>query len=306
MRRIGKKIKRGFVPHKENDFQPGILKPRSLFILAVVLLILKILIFSWFFCFPKTDQFAIITSSRLIELTNQERIASGLQSLKVNQQLVQAAQQKAQDMINNNYFDHNSPTGTTPWYWLDKVDYKYRAAGENLARDFTESKFLHQAWMNSSSHRANILNNKYQEIGIAVVEGIINGKRTVLAVQFFGKATKEMEIKPIAPLAVSDTNIELPVVSTEEKTEIKSGEIDLKEKPKSILNTVTEKSEPLLQKIYFVVLALITLVVALTIFINIRVQYPKLILIAVIFIILIAALALFNSQEFLNQGIDII
>lgn len=321
MKKVGRKVKRGFIPHTENDFQPGILKPRSLFILAVVLLLIKFLIFSWFFYFPKTAQFAVVTSSELINLANKERVALGLQPLEANQQLIQAAQQKAQDMLNNSYFAHISPSGITPWYWLDTVGYKYTAAGENLAKDFTDSKFLHQAWMNSPSHRANILKNDYQEIGIAVVEGKINNKRTVLAVQFFGKATsvKEIEPKSSEPLAVSDTSVELP--PPKEETEIKSEEISLKgplvfkqeenlkkivEKPKNILSTVREKSESLIQKVYFIILGLLSLVLLLTIFINIRVQYPKLIFIALIFIVLIAAIALFNGQEFLNRGIEVI
>lgn len=321
VKKVGRKAKRAFIPHTANDFQPHILKPRSLFILAVVLLLIKFLVFSWFFYFPKTSQFAVIVSSRLVELVNKERVVLGLQPLKVNPQLVQAAQQKAQDMLNNNYFAHTSPDGITPWHWLDEVGYKYRAAGENLAKDFTESEFVHQAWMNSPSHKANILKNNYQEIGIAVVEGTMNGKRTILAVQFFGKATEEPEIKPVAPLAVSDTNIELPVVSAEEKTEVRGGEVGLKgpsvfqqqenlkkilEKPKTLLNTIREKSEPLIQKIYFIILGLVSLVLLLTIFINIRTQHPKIIFTALIFIILIAAIALFNGQEFLNRGIEVL
>ncbi len=317
MRKIGRKIKRGFIPHAENDWQPAILKPRSLFVLAVVLLLIKFLAFSWFFYFPKTSQFAIVSSSELVELANKERVALGLQSLNINQQLVQAAQQKAQDMLNNGYFAHTSPSGISPWYWLDKVGYEYKAAGENLAKDFTDSKFVHQAWMNSSSHRANILKSAYQEIGIAVVEGTINGKTTVLAVEFFGLSAevptgaeaKPEEQEPAPVVAISDTNIEKEVKS--EETEVKSEEVGLNlektvEKPKSFLTAIKENSESIVQKFYFIILGLISLVLLLTIFINIRVQHPKLIFTVLIFIILIAAITLFNGQEFLNRGIDII
>jgi len=233
VKKVGKKAKKAFIPHKANDFQPSFLKPRNLFILAVVLLLIKFLIFSCFFYFPKIPQFAVVVSSDLAELANKERVALGFQPLKVNQQLTQAAQQKAQDMLNNNYFAHTSPSGTTPWYWLDKVGYKYRTAGENLAKDFTDSKFLHQAWMNSSSHRANILNNKYQEIGIAVVEGTIDGKKTILAVQFFGSApalasaeVSTSEKTPEEKLVVTDTNIELESVVESEPFVAKAVEGD--------------------------------------------------------------------------------
>jgi hypothetical protein len=173
--------------------------------------------------------------------------------------------------------------------------------------------------MESPSHRANILKDNYQEIGIAVVEGEINGKETLLAVQFFGKPIQEAEVKPSAPLVVSDTNVELP--SAEEKTGIEDKETGLKGplvfaqqehleeiagKSKNALTAISEKSEPLVQKIYFIILGALGLVLLLTIFINIRTQHPKLIFIVLIFIVLIAAIASFNGQEFLNRGIEIL
>ena len=319
MGKTRRKLKRAFIPYAENGFLPTFIKPRSLFILAVVLLLIKFLIFSWYFYFPQTAEFAIVTSSRLIELANTERAAAGLQPLKTNDKLVQAALQKAQDMLNKNYFAHTSPNGITPWYWLDRTGYKYMAAGENLAKDFTDSEILHQAWMNSSTHKANILNKKYQEIGIAVIEGEINGKKTVLAVQFFG-STSSSKIKETKPLVVSDTEIELPSsaltsVGTTEGQEIsflkgpdvfKQSLKEIAETPKNILNIVTEKSESIMQRVYFVILGILILVLMLTVFINIRVQYPKIIFTALIFIVLIAAITLFNGKEFVNRGIDIL
>lgn len=327
MKKFVERLDREFVPSSRNDFLPSLLKPRTLFILAVVLLVIKFLIFSWFYYYPKTSQFAIVTSSSLAEMTNKERVALGLNPLNVNQQLVQAAQAKAQDMLNNNYFDHTSPSGITPWSWLGKVGYKYVTAGENLAKDFTDSEFVHQAWMNSPSHRKNILNSNYQEIGIAVVEGTINGKNTILAVQFFGKSSKKTEIKTetkpetktVVPLVINDTEIRLEEPVPEE---IKGEDIGLLkgpmvfkqhdnienilEKPKSVLNVVKEESENLVQKTYFIILGVLILVLFLTIFINIRVQYPKLIFTALIFIIFIAAIACFNGQEFLNKGLEVL
>lgn len=332
-----KTLKNIFIPHADNDFQPSVLKPRTLFVLAVVLLIIKILIFFWFFGFPKSNQFAVVTGSRLIELTNKERVAAGLNSLNVNQKLVQAAQEKAQDMLNKNYFDHTSPSGLTPWFWLDKTGYKYKAAGENLAKDFTDSQALHQAWMDSSSHRSNILNKNYQETGIAVIEGQIDGKKTILAVQFFGKSPLSVApvTKPLAetektPPIVSNMEIEIetkePILQLEpEKEAIKGGKISSLKGPDvfreqenlktvsgisiEILNIVSiigEKSENFIKRFYFIILASLGIVLLLTIFINIRVQYPKIIFTALALILIIAGLALFNIQEFLNRGIDII
>ena len=324
MRNVIKQLEGLLIPNRSNQWKPGILRPGNLFRLAVVLLIIKFLIFSLIFYFPRTSHFAVITSSELIELANKERMVLGLRPLVVNQQLIQAAQNKAEDMLNQDYFAHTSPVGVTPWYWLEKAGYKYTAAGENLARNFTDSNYVHQAWMESSSHKANILNKNYQEIGIAIVEGELNGEKTVLAVEFFGKTVKptaEKETKPAPIVAVSDTKIEVGQTVPESELIIKGEEISLKgpdvfkergilreiiEEPKNIIGTITEKSEPLAQKIYIIILGLISLILMLSIFINIKVQYPKMIFTVVIFLILVAAITLFNGQEILNRSLEII
>ena len=308
-----------FFPSGRNDYQPLILRPKNLFILAIVLLVAKFMLFSWFFYYPKTSEFAAVTSTKLIELTNNERIANGLKPLKINENLSQAAEGKAQDMLINAYFAHTSPTGTTPWYWLEKNNYNYVAAGENLAKDFTDSEYVHKAWMKSPSHKANIMNENYQEIGIAVVEGEVNGKKTLLAVQFFGKTST----KKTTPKTETPTNVGVATTNSQ-ATEIKPVEIvsntqepikeikgeGIVEKPTTekeiVLNDITEKSEPFVQKIYVIIAGLLSLVLLLTVFVNIRVQYPRLIFTSIIFIVLIGGLACFNGQMFLNRNIDLI
>lgn len=317
MRKLIKHLERLFIPNAKNEWKPHIFKPKNLFRLAVVLLIIKFLIFSLIFYFPRTSHFAVVVSSDLVELANKERMASGLKPLVINQQLVQAAQSKAEDMLNQDYFAHTSPVGVTPWYWLEKAGYKYTAAGENLARNFTDSNYVHQAWMDSASHKANILNKNYQEIGIAVVEGELNGEKTVLAVEFFGKAAKpaaEKETKPAPVVAVSDTKIEVKPIVSETQPFIKGEEVSLKgpdvfkergilreiiEEPKNIIGTITEKSEPVAQEIYIIILGLISLVLMLSIFINIKVQYPKMIFTVVIFLILVKPLPYSMAKPFL-------
>jgi len=329
MSKMQKKVKRAFFPYSDNDFQPQILKPRSLFCLSVVLLLIKFLIFSWLVYFPTTAQFAIVTSSNLINLTNQERISLGLNTLKISDKLVRAAEEKARDMLNKNYFAHTSPEGTTPWHWLEKNGYNYIAAGENLAKNFNDSKFLHKAWMNSPSHKENIINNKYQEIGIAVIEGMVDGKKIVIAVQYFGRTLKsqpvivaeeqpkpesepQTQLKPKLeqPILVSDTEIQKqeisPIEIAEDTKESVPAQIQETENNENFLGAVSEKSESFTQKFYFIILGLLILVLLLTIFINARVQYPKTIFTATIFIVLIAAIALFNSKELLNQSIEVL
>lgn len=126
---------------------------------------------------------------KLIELTNQERIARGLKPLKYNPELRNAAQAKAADILNKDYFDHVSPQGKTPWQFIDQSGYSYRKAGENLAIDFTTVEGPVAGWMNSPSHRANVLKADYEEVGIAEVTGDFNGRETTVVVQMFGTQT---------------------------------------------------------------------------------------------------------------------
>jgi Cysteine-rich secretory protein family len=127
-----------------------------------------------------------IAPDDVIALANDSRSKEGLPLLAENIKLSEAAQAKAHDMLKNDYFAHTSPSGRDPWYWIKQAGYQYKAAGENLAINFTSAKEEQSAWMKSQTHRANILNANYQEIGVAVVEGKIDGQNSVVTVQLFG------------------------------------------------------------------------------------------------------------------------
>lgn len=132
---------------------------------------------------------AFLTRSGTINFTNQARQKNGnLQALKENLKLDQAAQSKLQDMFARQYFEHQSPDGKGPADLAKAAGYSYVVIGENLALgNFKDDQALVTAWMNSPGHRANILNVKYEEIGVAVGKGMFEGKTTWLAVQEFGK-----------------------------------------------------------------------------------------------------------------------
>lgn len=127
-----------------------------------------------------------ITVSQVVDQTNQERQKIGLEPLSYNKKLSDAALAKGQDMFNDQYWAHTAPDGTEPWYFIKQTKYNYIVAGENLARDFSSTPDMVTAWMASPTHKANILNPKYQEIGIAVIDGILEGYETTLVVQMFG------------------------------------------------------------------------------------------------------------------------
>ncbi len=127
-----------------------------------------------------------ITATKVLYLTNQERAKKGLPELKLNSVLSASAQAKAADMFAKNYWAHNAPDGTNPWFFFKQAGYQYQVAGENLAKDFYDTESMVTAWMKSPTHRDNILHTKYQEIGIAVVNGRLSGMDTTLVVQHFG------------------------------------------------------------------------------------------------------------------------
>ena len=136
--------------------------------------------------------FADVATQDLLTLINKERQRSGLNVLSENTKLDQAAFLKAQDMVKNNYFDHYSPQGVSPWYWFDQAGYYYQYAGENLAMNFFDSNEAVTAWMNSPLHKENILNKNYTETGIAIVKTTVPGtnEEKIILVQTFGSQYK--------------------------------------------------------------------------------------------------------------------
>lgn len=136
----------------------------------------------------------------VVEQTNRERQTDQLSGLRRNEQLDRAATLKATHMATQGYFAHYSPDGTSPWHWFDEVGYTYAHAGENLAVHFKDSRALVKAWMDSPTHRANIMNGVYQEIGVGTAEGEFQGHKTIFVVQLFG--TPAAPIQPYVPPAV--------------------------------------------------------------------------------------------------------
>lgn len=216
------KFKKLCLPCGDNRYRPRFLSSKALFYYGIGLLVLKLLIIPFILSFPGTVFFADITKSNLIQMTNNARQSSGLAPVTENAVLDNAAYLKAKDMLDKGYFAHYSPTGVTPWYWVTLAGYNYKSAGENLAVGFYESGQVHQAWMNSPGHAKNILNPKYQEMGIAVLQGNFQGSQTTLVVQFFG--TKQVALAPVQTpqpetKVVEEQSIpETPVVAGQEET----------------------------------------------------------------------------------------
>ncbi len=110
-------------------------------------------------------------AEQVLELVNAERSKAGLQPLKMSEELRSIANLKSRDMADKGYFDHTSPTYGTPFQMLQDFGVHYSSAGENIAAGQKTPEQVMNSWMNSSGHRANILNKSFTEIGIGFYEG---------------------------------------------------------------------------------------------------------------------------------------
>ena len=229
-----KHLKDYFVPHEGNNYAPNSLER------AAVVGILFLVILS----FAATNILSVLWTSSswlvgsvlpavVVELTNEERSDASLGTLRRSTTLDQAAQLKAQDMAKHEYFAHYSPDGVSPWHWFGETKYNFVHAGENLAIHFTDSGDVIEAWMDSPTHRANILNGNYTEIGVGTAEGTYEGFKTVYVVQLFGTPAAPTPVAVVRPAAIpvvagntTDTAI---AITPKEDTEVLSESITLSE-----------------------------------------------------------------------------
>lgn len=118
---------------------------------------------------PQLESTVSSYESEVIRLVNEIRQQNGLRPLAANWELSRVARYKSQDMRDNGYFSHNSPTYGTPFQMLSAFGLSYRTAGENIAKGYASPQAVVNGWMNSSGHRANILNASYTQIGVGYV-----------------------------------------------------------------------------------------------------------------------------------------
>lgn len=138
--------------------------------------------------YPQTNNTTTTTltsdEQEVFNLINQKRTAQGLPALVIDEELQNVAKIKAQDMVNNGYFSHNSPTYGTPFEMIKNFGISYKAAGENIAGNSSNTGAVN-AWMNSEGHKANILSNSFNYTGVAVVNSSTYGK--IYVQMFIGK-----------------------------------------------------------------------------------------------------------------------
>jgi len=196
---MGDFLRHLFIPHHTNNHHARVLHGDAMFVYLLAFVLFRLLLSLGHAQFPDVLGFATdIRVEQLFSAINTKRAEAGLGALVLDQRLSRAAALKAQDMFANNYWAHNSPNGKTPWEFVTVAGYRYRVAGENLAKNFSVSSGVIDAWMASSTHRENIMRGDYKDIGFAVVNGVLGGEETTLVVQMFGAGDSQLayQIKP--------------------------------------------------------------------------------------------------------------
>ena len=118
---------------------------------------------------PSPDSSTLSFEEEVVRLVNKERTSRGLKPLTQNWELSRVARYKSQDMKDNRYFSHNSPTYGSPGKMIRDFGISYRSYGENIAKGYSTPQAVVDGWMNSSGHRQNILNPSFTQIGVGYV-----------------------------------------------------------------------------------------------------------------------------------------
>jgi len=308
-------LKKLLIPNEENNHTPASLRPKALTSYALIIIGLKLLLASYFFVsFPTVLSAYTFIETEILSLINESRQEAQVQTLNIHPELERAAQAKAADMIENNYFAHYGPDGKKPWDWIDYTTYSYSIAGENLAKDFITAGAVHRALMSSSTHKKNIINPSYQHVGVGIAAGKIDGQNTMVLVQMFGA--------PLSPLANLKTEGDI-------KDNLDTVESHLFDKAPTVLSSVEEspgtpknlaqiqaqnvessisptKTRDLFQWVMqyldyfmFALLGFVVLALLFNVFIQIKIQKPKTIL-STMLVIAVILVFMFTNFHFLE------
>ncbi|MCX6721727.1 MAG: CAP domain-containing protein [Candidatus Staskawiczbacteria bacterium] len=319
--RFFEKIKSLIVPSENNNYKSRFLQSNALLYVVVLLLVLRIFAVLISTNIPQNIFFADITKSTLENFVNQTRQSMGLGILTENEKLNQAAQLKAQNMVQDQYFNHTSPNGVTPWFWFLKAGYSYHYAGENLAIGFYDSQEVYNAWLNSPSHKANITNPNYTEVGTAVLNGF-GGGNTIVVVQEFAspsavktvavktKNTKQATINQESKSSAISTSVP---VTTNNNERVLSQSVEAQNSleaptntsvsnlPSKLINTVLYNYDGLLKEITYGVSLVVIGIMFVLIFFNFNFDLKEpLVIRAALVISLLAVTTLLNKEMIIS------
>lgn len=188
----------------------------------------------------------------LLASTNQHRATSGRAALTLNSSLNSSAQAKANDMVNKNYWSHTTPSGQEPWVFIDNAGYAYAKAGENLAYGFTTAADAVVGWMNSPTHKANMLDGSFSEVGFGFANSANfngDGQQTVI-VAHYGQpqavaskpAPAPTAAAPTAPSSLGESSAPAPTTEPRPK---KPSAAEAQKKPEQPTDKKEESAIPL-------------------------------------------------------------
>ena len=310
-------LKRHFIPHEGNGHRPHFLHRKNAAQFIGVILFFELILFVLpglnFVSFLQTLNVTAVLPGVLSALTNAERLENSLPELRENPILNEAAKLKAEDMAAKSYFAHTSPEGKTPWYWLAKAGYSYVYAGENLAVNFIDSTDVTKAWMNSPTHRANIVHGAYTEVGTGIATGVYKGNETVFVAQVYGRPVASLPNSqfPISNLqsspniSISNKNSEIAVsVLGETQVKVPNANRVTQETVKSFFQEAAASPRRATDAMLWSVMGVITLALLFNIFIKIRHQHPDLILNGAVVMAVILALHITNGYVSQTKALE--
>jgi len=232
------RLRDAFIPSEYNDYKPWVITPQALAVFCIVIWGLR-------FMLPTvaTQAANTIDATDLMSKINFERTQRFLPSLTTNSKLTVAATAKSQDMINRSYFAHADPDGNYVWPRIEAAGYgPYSSLGENLAMDFSSASDVINAWMNSPTHRANIVNEKFEDQGLASVAGFYEQSRETIAVtSLFG--TLQKTSPPPAPSPTPTPPAPAPTTPTPTPTTPKPTPKPIAQAP-VVIQPIVVKAEP--------------------------------------------------------------
>jgi hypothetical protein len=210
-----------FIASEENDYEPWIMKPTALAVIIIIIWVLRIF-------GPTAITFAqsSIDANDLMNRINQERVQRFLPALITDARLTRAAVIKSNDMINRSFFAHVNPDGNYIWPTIEAQGYTpYLTLGENLAMDFSTASAVVQAWMSSATHRANIVNTKFEDQGMGSVFGSFTpGHKSILITNAFGTLLNSSPQPAVEPAATSEPPPQPPYQTPAQATQATTSE----------------------------------------------------------------------------------
>jgi hypothetical protein len=273
-----KGIKNYFVPSADNAYRPYLLRRHWLAFFLTIIIATEGLLVAGLIARQTGQNFlAAVVPAEVIALTNTQREGTGAGDVTEDALLTDAAQAKAKDMALKGYFSHVGPDGKTPWQWIAEEGYQYQYAGENLAVRFIDSKDVVNAWMQSPTHRENIVKPVYTKIGVGVAQGLFQGELATYVVQYFASPAEAAPAITATAVSVPASAPARPLVLAPQTPRVEG--VSVSPQDKSAVQSVTRQLTRALANpqessawVLGSVAALLVVVLGLTFFMHVQLQ----------------------------------